>query len=114
MKKTKLLIIALLATTIAFAQAGQHTENLNPRFSKDTTEKRLILNLSEIEVAQLQAQLDNAGYLTDKSDLPHQKAKAIIDVCQQLQGKIEDAKRQQWPKVVPKAAGDSSHSKPKK
>lgn len=114
MKKTKLLIIALLVTTISFAQTGQHAMNLNHRFSKDTTEKRLILNLSELEVAQLQAQLDNAGYLTDKSDIPHQKAKAIMDVCQQLLGKIEEAKREQWPKVVPKAAGDTTDSKPKK
>ena len=51
--------------------------------SKDTTERRLILNLSELEVAQLQE-------------------------------KIEDAKRQQWPKVIPKAAADTSLSKPKK
>ena len=112
MKKTKLLIIALLTTIVSFAQQGRSSMSLVRH--KDTTERRLILNLSELEVAQLQAQLDNAGYLTDKSDLPHQKAKAIIDVCQQLQEKIEDAKRQQWPKVIPKAAADTSLSKPKK
>ncbi|MBN8852215.1 MAG: hypothetical protein BGO55_00540 [Sphingobacteriales bacterium 50-39] len=103
MKKTKLLIIALLATMASYAQA-----------KRDSAEKRLILNLSELEVAQLQAQLDNAKYLTDNSNLAHQKAKAIMDICDELQAKIEATKRQQWPLDLPKNKADTSKATPKK
>ena len=103
MKKTKLLIVALLASVAAFSQTAP---------KKDTAEKRLILNLSALEVAQLQAQLDNAGYFANESNLPHQKVKAVIQVCRELQGKIEAAKSKQWP--APPAAKADTIRKSKK